>query len=266
MRKKCDLINNKPIGIFDSGIGGVTVLEKIVNEFPNEDYVYLGDTKNCPYGIKTKEEIMSYVRHAIKYLEKQDVKMIVIGCNTATVNSYDVKSLVNIIRIIEPTAKEALRIKNEKDKDGKIIVLATNYTIDAKGYDRFLGGEMIGVRSSDFVPIAEKGLQNTDVSLKSCEEVLKDVKGKGKVIILGCTHFGLLENDIRKVLGDDIITVESSACITQSVRDELERVGYNEKTKTNDKGHISISVTGKASDVHIEWFKKEYDGIFEVED
>lgn len=259
-------INNKPIGIFDSGIGGVTVLDKIVDKFPNEDYVYLGDTRNCPYGIKTKEQIMSYVRHAIRYLEKQDVKMIVIGCNTATVNSYDVKSSVGIMRIIEPTAKEALKIKKEKDSDGKIIVLATNYTIDAKGYDRFLCDEMIGVRSSDFVTIAEAGLQNSPESLKACEEVLKEAKGKGKVVILGCTHFGLLEDDIRKVLGDDIITVESSACIVDSVKEELDRIGYNEKNETGKKGHISISVTGKAKDVHIEWFKKEYDGIFEVED
>jgi len=255
-------INNKPIGIFDSGIGGVTVLDKIVNRFPNENYVYLGDTANCPYGIKTKEQIMGYVKDAIHYLETQDVKMIVIGCNTATVNSYEVQASVPIMRIIEPTAMKALKVREEVDPNGKIIVLATNYTIDAKGYDRFLGDKMVGVRSSDFVPVAEAGMQNTKESKEICEKVMKDAKGKGKVVILGCTHFGLLENDIRYVLGEDITTVESSDCIADNVQKCLEEIGYNENKKP---GSIRISVSGDPKEVHIEWFKKPYDGIYHVD-
>lgn len=255
------MINNKPIGVFDSGIGGVTVLDKIVKEFPNEEYIYLGDTRNCPYGIKTKEQIMGYVKNAIKFLEKSGCKMVVIGCNTATVNSYEVKSDLPIIRIIEPTAKAALaKLKKE---DEKIIVLATNYTIDAKGYERFLGDKMIGVRSSDFVPIVEKGLQSTSESYKVAKDLLSDVKGKGKVVILGCTHFGLVEKDIRKVLGEDIETVESSSCINDSVRECLDEIGFHDNnTKTPN---ITINVTGDPNEVKIDWFKKEYKGIYKVD-
>ncbi len=260
---KMNKINNKPIGIFDSGIGGLTVLDRIAAKYPNEEYFYLGDTLNCPYGVKTTEQLIEYVGRAIKFLENNDVKMIVIGCNTATVNSYNVTASVPIMRIIEPTAKKAKEVKEKIDPNGKIIVLATNYTIDAKGYERFLGDEMYGVRSSDFVLVAESGKQNTPYAKEVCERVMKDAKGKGKVVILGCTHFGLLENDIRYVLGDDITTIESSDCIVDSVGKCLEEIGYNESDKT---GKITINVTGDPKDVHIEWFKRKYDGIYKVED
>ena len=253
--------NNKPIGIFDSGIGGLTVLEKIHNRFPNEKYIYLGDTFNCPYGTKSKTEIMSCVSQAIKFLEKNSVKMIIIGCNTATVNSYELKSNIPIIRIIEPTAKTALALKKKHDPKGKIIVLATNYTIDAQGYEKFLGNEMFGVRSSDFVIIAEEGKQNTKYSEKICKKVMKNAIGKGKTVILGCTHFGLLEKDIKKVLGEDILTVESSECVVDDVGKCLQEVGFNERG-----GGIKIFVTGEPEKVKIGWFNKEYDGIHKVRD
>ena len=90
-------MNNKYIGIFDSGVGGLTALEDLKKNFPNENFLYLGDTKRCPYGTKTKEELESIVESDIRYLEKCDVKMIIIACNTATANSYHIESAVPII-------------------------------------------------------------------------------------------------------------------------------------------------------------------------
>lgn len=177
MSKKFD---NRPIAVFDSGIGGLTVLDHIIREFPNEEYYYLGDTKNCPYGVKTTEQIKQFVHDAIKFVERLDCKMMVIGCNTATFNSYHIESSIPIIRIIEPTAKEALTKHHARGrKDEKIIVLGTNLTIDHKAYEKFLGEHMIGVRASKFVEIAESGLQNSDHSKNVCERVLKHAKGKG---------------------------------------------------------------------------------------
>ncbi len=120
---------------------------------------------------------------------------------------------------------------------------------------------MYGVRSSDFVHIAESGKQNTPYAKEVCKKVLSDAIGKGKVVILGCTHFGLLENDIRSVLGDNITTVESSDCIVGSVKECLDNIGYNDNKNT---GKITINVTGEPSEVKIDWFKKQYDGIYKV--
>ena len=252
--------DNRPIAEFDSGIGGITVMEHIIKEFPNENYYYLGDTKNCPYGVKTTEQIKQYVLDAIKFIEKMDCKMMVIGCNTATFNSYHISSQMPIIRIIEPTAKEA--VKKHKKHGEKIIVLGTNLTIDNKAYEKFIESHhMIPVRASKFVEIAENGLQNSNHSKKECEKVLKHAKGKGKVVVLGCTHFGLLENDIKHVLGHDIEIVESSKCIINCVRETLLSIGQNDKSETPK---IEINVTGDPEEVKINWFKRTYFGIYQV--
>lgn len=255
--------DNRPIAVFDSGIGGLTVLDHIIKEFPDEEYYYLGDTKNCPYGLKTTEQIKQFVEDAIKFVEKLNCKMMVIGCNTATFNSYHIESSIPVIRIIEPTAKEALHRHLQKGEEGKIIVLGTNLTIDHKAYDKFLGHNMIGVRASKFVEIAESGLQNSNHSKTECENVLKHAKGKGNVVILGCTHFGLLENDIKHVLGHNIEIVESSKCIIKNVRETLHKIGFNDKREAK-KVKVIINVTGNPEEVKIDWFKWNYHGINKV--
>ncbi|HPL55356.1 MAG TPA: aspartate/glutamate racemase family protein, partial [Bacilli bacterium] len=104
--------NNRPIGVFDSGIGGITVLSKLAEVLPCEDFIYVGDTLNCPYGIKTPEEIANLVTRVVRYLLSQDVKAIVIACNTATANSAHLKEFVKIpiVGVISPTAKYALKV------------------------------------------------------------------------------------------------------------------------------------------------------------
>ena len=100
-------MNNKPIGVFDSGIGGVTVLQDLVDKFPNEDFIYVGDTLNLPYGTKTPEKLKKLVSNVSEYLVSRDVKAIVIACNTATANSYHLKDEIDVpvIGVIEPTSK-----------------------------------------------------------------------------------------------------------------------------------------------------------------
>lgn len=256
-------IDNRPIAVFDSGIGGLTVLDNIIKEFPNEEYYYLGDTLNCPYGLKTTEQIKQFVHDAIKFVEKMNCKMMVIGCNTATFNSYHIESDIPIIRIIEPTANEALQKHGNKNEEEKIIVLGTNLTIDHGAYERFLGEKMIGVRASKFVEIAENGLQDSHHSKRVCEKILKHVKGKGNIVILGCTHFGLLENDIKHVLGHDIEIIESSKCIINNVRKTLKEIGVNDNSNP-EKIKISINVTGNPEEVKIDWFQWDFKGINKV--
>ena len=120
------MMKNLPIGVFDSGIGGLTVLYRLIDMFPNEDFVYVGDTLNLPYGTKTKEQLKKLVSNVSNYLNELPVKSIVIACNTATTNSGHLKETLDlpIIGVIEPTANYALNISEN------ILVLATNVTID----------------------------------------------------------------------------------------------------------------------------------------
>ena len=122
----------RPIGVFDSGIGGITVLDSLIDLLPNEDFIYVGDTLNVPYGVKTPAQIEELVTNVTKYLLKQNVKAIVIACNTATANSKHLKNITDIpiIGVIEPTAKKAIEVT----KRNKIAVLATQATVNSRAY------------------------------------------------------------------------------------------------------------------------------------
>lgn len=237
--------NNKYIGIFDSGVGGLTCLQDLSKHFKNESFLYLGDTLRCPYGTKTKAELESIVESDIRYFERRDVKMIIIACNTATANSYHIKSHVPIIRIIEPTCD----IVNKMG--GITAILATNYTISSKAYEKYLKVPSIGIACSQWVNLIEAGKTDTNEAKVSVEEHLKDVKGKIDNVILGCTHFGLLEDHIRAYLGD-VNIINSSTSLKDVVKKTLDEVGYN-----NLSQDIKITVTGDPDTLNISWFTKE---------
>lgn len=243
-------MNNKKIGVFDSGIGGLTALSALKKEFPNEDFIYVADNKNCPYGEKTKEELEKIVLSIIKYFESIDVKMIIIACNTASANSYDIKSSIPIIRIIKPTATQALK------NTGRIGVLGTDYTIMSKAYNKFLP-EMIGIKCSPFVRVIESGNTNTTQSFKIAEDILSPYKNKVDIAILGCTHFSLMEEEIKKTLGD-IKIVDSSKSLGNDVSYYLDIVGRGE-----NKGRIIFRYTG-SSDINMSWFKEKIDKLEKI--
>ena len=238
---------NKSIGVFDSGVGGLTVLNNLINQFPNEAFLYVGDTKYCPYGTKTKKEIENRVEAIVSFFEKEDVKAIVIACNTATANSYHIKSKIPIIRIIEPTAKKALEISHKYNNynNHHIGVLATNYTIDSLAYNKFLKDEMIGVRCSPFVEIVEKGKNGTEESYNVVKEILNPIVGKVDTIILGCTHFGLLLPEIKNVL-PNVTIIDSSDCVSEVLKEYLDNniiIKNNNINNINDINNINNIVT-----------------------
>lgn len=239
-------VNNKYIGVFDSGVGGLTALLDLSKHFKGESFLYLGDTQRCPYGTKTKVELEKIVESDIRYLERRDVKMIIIACNTATANSYHIKSSIPIIRIIKPTCD----IVNKMG--GITAILATNYTINSHAYEEFLKVPSIGVGCSQWVNLIEAGKTDTNEAKVSVEEHLKSVKGKVSNVILGCTHFGLLESQIRAYLGD-VNIINSSTSLKEVVKETLDEVGYN-NTASQD---IKITVTGDPNTLNISWFTKE---------
>lgn len=261
--------NNKPIGVFDSGIGGLTVLSKLAEVFPCEDFIYVGDTLNCPYGVKSPQEIANLVTRVVRYLLSQDVKAIVIACNTATANSAHLQEFVKIpiVGVIEPTANYALKVSRNQN----IAVLATNATIDSQSYQKridkkriFNRGKKYFVKCSEFVTAIEKKQLANDYSFKLVKDKLDFLTDKNiDTVVLGCTHFGLYVPEISRVLPQAKL-VDCGGPTSQL----LKKIIKKEELMADDfrTGTIRIATTGDPTQMEeqIDWFDKEYQGIFKV--
>ncbi len=255
--------DKRAIGVFDSGIGGITTLDKIYDILPNEDYIYVGDTLNCPYGTRPKEEIEALVTNVANFLIKRDVKAIVIACNTATANSSHLKKLTNIpiIGVINPTADYAYKLSKNKN----ILILATNATIASNKYQNriekrlFKKGKRYYVKASEFVPICEEGLMGTDYALEKVTEKIGDLKDKNiDLVVCGCTHFGLLEKEIKANIPNATL-VECGIPTGEELKKVLKKKDLLNDKK--EKGKITIYTTGDPEyvDSQIKWFTKEHE-------
>lgn len=265
--------DNRPIGVFDSGIGGVTVLSKLVEMFPNENFIYVGDTLNCPYGVKPKEEIANLVTNIANYLISRDVKAIVIACNTATANSAHLAKITDIpvIGVIEPTAKYAYKLSKNKN----IAVLATNVTIESRKYEEYLEklakrrifrkGKRHYVKCSEFVPVVENLEMNTEKSNKIVSEKISFLEDKKiDTVILGCTHFGLLSKDILKILPNAKL-VDCGKPTGEKLKKVLNKKGMI--ASDNLTGVIEFYTTGdpKEMEKQIYWFDKKHEEPKKIE-
>lgn len=202
-------MDKRGIGVFDSGLGGLTVLKEIKKILPNEDLVYFGDTARVPYGPRSKETIMKYTFQAINFLLTKDVKAIVIACNTATARSLveaQEKYDIPIIGVIEAGARTAAA----STKNGKVGIIGTEGTIKSKAYNTEIKKidkriKVYGKACSLFVPIVEEGWANTEVARLTAKEYLKDLEEKGvDSIVLGCTHYPLLKRTIGEEVGMEV--------------------------------------------------------------
>lgn len=198
-------MDNRPIGIFDSGLGGLTVLQEYIKQMPNEDYIYFGDNARVPYGSKSKETIIEYSRQIVKFLISKNVKMIIIACGTASANAYDTlkdEFSIPIQTVIEPTAKAIT--------DTTLGIIATKSTITSKAWENAIhkhnpNCQIYSKACPLFVPIVEENLINTEISKLTVKMYLNDFLDKNiKNLILGCTHYPLLISDIKEFLPDDI--------------------------------------------------------------
>ncbi len=239
------------IGVFDSGVGGLNVLSNLIQAFPNENFLYVGDNYNVPYGTKTEEQLKNIITKVFRYFEKQNVKAIIVACNTASAASETIECSVPVFRIIEPTAYNALKVSNN------IGVLATNFTIDSKAYEKYLKDKMIGIKASSFVPIVERNIIQEEESQKTINDILMPYKDKIDSIILGCTHFSLLEKEITKVLGN-IKIIDSSKSFNEVIEKYLNDNNMN--NVTNENRFVEINFTKNAK-INIGWFKHSYNGI-----
>ena len=219
---------SRPIGVFDSGIGGLTVVRALMERLPFESIVYFGDTARVPYGVKSPETITQYATQITQFLLKKDVKLLIIACNTMAAVAYQaVKNLspVPVLDVIEAGAHEAI-----SETRTKIIgVIGTPATINSNAYARAIHQQDPNIRVFSqacplFVPLVEEGWLNHHVTLLTAQEYLRPVLAEHiDTLVLGCTHYPLIKPLIREVTGPDIQLVDSAeamAAITAQLLNE----------------------------------------------
>ena len=204
--------NNAPIGIFDSGVGGLTVAREIIRQLPKESIVYFGDTARVPYGSKSKDTIIRYSRQIVNFLRTKEVKAIVVACNTASAFALDTieKELdIPIIGVVKPGAEAAVH----STKNKRIGIIGTEGTIKSQLYTEYICGidsdiSVIGKACPLFVPLVEEGMLDDPVTNEIASRYLKDLQNEDiDSLILGCTHYPLLKDAIGKIMGKDVTLV-----------------------------------------------------------
>lgn len=233
----------KPIGVLDSGLGGISVLKEAVKIMANEDFIYFGDSKNAPYGVKTAEEVKELTFNAVETLLKKGVKGIVIACNTATsaaVADLRVKYPELPLVGIEPALKPAVN----NPKEGKILVMATPMTLkEAKFHrllDRFKGNRVIElVPCGGLMEYVESGvLDGDELNTYLSEKLEPHMNSKISSIVLGCTHYPFVKKAILKVVGQDVDIIDGSLGTAKEIKRRLNEKGLLSDKK--EKGKIEI--------------------------
>lgn len=206
---------NNPIGIFDSGIGGLTVTKEIVKQLPNESIIYLGDTARVPYGTRSKEIVTKFAKELVAFLLKKEVKCLVVACNTiSAVALEEIRKMspVPVIGVVGPAVKKAI----QKTKNRKIGIIGTQGTIQSRIYEAEIhvidpAIEVFSAGCPLFVPIVEEGLQKHRAAGLIAKDYLKKIiAAEVDTLILGCTHYPLLVDAITKTVGPYISLVDSA--------------------------------------------------------
>lgn len=242
-------VNNNPIGIFDSGFGGLTVMSAISKVLPKENIIYFGDTAHVPYGTKSKETVTDFAIKISKFLIKNNVKMIVVACNTASAFSLDYLQKIipiPIIGVIKAGSLEA--IKQTKNK--RIGIIGTQGTIKSFAYINEIKNNDNKIKCFScacplFVPLVEEGWVENRNTKKIVEDVakiyLKDFKKKIDTLILGCTHYPLLKQTIQKVIGKKIKIVDSATVVAHEVEKVLKDKNLLNNKKRNEDYKFYVS-------------------------
>lgn len=261
-------MNNKPIGIFDSGFGGLTVARAIHERLPQESLIFFGDTERCPYGTRDLREVRGFVRQICTWLSKRDVKMIVIACNTATAAGLALAQMefdVPVVGVVEPGARGAVRMTRNR----KVGVIATQATVDSAIYADTIrtldaGVTVYSSAAPRFVEIVEDGLRKSnspierltaeasDVYLRPAfQEIARDyldpIKKAGvDTLVLGCTHYPVLEPLIQQAVGENVSIISSSDETAKEVVETLTYRGH--LCDGSIPPHNSFSTTGRDLD------------------
>ncbi len=237
--------SENPIGIFDSGIGGLTVLKEVSRMLPHERIVYLGDTARVPYGIRSPETVTRYSFECTGFLMRQNIKLLVVACNTVSAISLrQIQESVSIpvIGVIEPGARAAV----SSTKSGKIGIIGTEATIRSSAYVRAIKAldkdiEVFGLPCPLFVPLVEEGWTDGVIARLVAEKYLKDIADKGAdTLVLGCTHYPLLKNVIQDVLSA-VCLIDSAVETAKVVREMLAGTGMPVNAGSHRAGKFYVT-------------------------
>ena len=242
-------MDNRPIGVFDSGIGGITAAKRIMEVLPYENILYLGDTLRAPYGSRPVEEIIKFASEEAAFLAKFDVKAMVIACNSICFSTHEIlqnKYDMPIYEVINPAAESA--VKNTKNK--KIGLIATTATIKSDAYEvavrkLIADVEILSVECPRFVPLVESGRCSPDDPevFTAASEYLAPLRAAGvDTLILGCTHYPLLSEVISKIMGPDVTLINSGAEVISRVAHDFGK--NNMLNESGAKGTAKYYVTG----------------------
>lgn len=237
-------MNNLPIGIFDSGIGGLTVTKEIIKLLPNESLIYLGDTARVPYGTRGKTIITNFALELVNFLLGRQVKAIVIACNTISATCLkEIESIspAPVINVINPTVLEAIRTT----KSRVIGIIGTRATVDSNIYAQQINQldkdiKVLQVACPLFVPLAEEGFSDSPAALIVAKKYLKKIKAsKVDTLILGCTHYPLLSKTIQQIVGPKVKLIDSAKPTAKKLKQLLQKKKLLSKSQPARKFYVT---------------------------
>lgn len=224
----------KPIGVFDSGVGGLTVVAALRQQLPGESILYLGDTARLPYGTKSRSTVQRYTRRNVGFLIEREVKAVVVACNTASALALDdLEVPVPCWGVVEPGADKAASISN-----GSVGVVATESTIQSAAYEQALRRLRPDLQIHSqacplLVPLVEEGWHEDPITENIARRYLEPLLGRGiDTLLLGCTHYPLLEPVLQRVVGDQVCQVDSAHAVAERVAAGLKEHHLFESTAT----------------------------------
>ncbi|MDR1926188.1 MAG: glutamate racemase [Endomicrobium sp.] len=225
--KRKSKINNNPIGIFDSGFGGLTIMSAMNKALPLESLIYFGDTAHVPYGTKSKNIVIKFSREIASFLIKKKVKLIIIACNTASAFALSAlkKTLkIPVVGVIEPGSKEAVLVSKNK----RIGVIGTEGTVKSKSYpkeiNKILKADVYQQACPLFVPLVEEGFIDSEITDSVIKKYMKPLLSKKiDTLILGCTHYPLLKKALEKNISSSITLIDSTKATALEVKNILDQ-------------------------------------------
>ena len=269
LKVRCKMDN--PIGIFDSGIGGLTVVKQLMHLLPNEQLIYFGDTARVPYGTKSKRLVQQYALEDANFLMQFDVKMIVIACNSASAAARELlqeKLDVPVLGVVSPGASAAV----ENTRNGKIGVIGTQATIGSNAYVRAINKlsddiEVSGQPCPLLVPLVEEGWLDDQVTDLAIQKYLKDLlQADIDTLILGCTHYPVLEPNIQKAVGETVRLIDSGKETAKAVKAVLEQKNMLNMGIKNSEDQFYVSdIPAKFEEIGSRFLGKPLNNIQRVD-
>lgn len=261
----------KPIGVFDSGIGGLTVVKRLASTLPNENIIYFGDTARVPYGSKSNSTVIEYSIQDTRFLLQKNVKAIIVACNTASsIAIPDLRKIfdIPIIGMIEPGSKMALK----KSRNNRIGVIGTRATITNLAYSSEIKKLNDKVKVIEkpcplFVPLAEEGWIHHQATFEIAEEYLSELRNSGiDTLVLGCTHYPILSKVIQKVIGSNVTLIDSGIASSELIKMQLEKLDLlSDSDSIGSQEYYVSDIPVKFKEVAELFLGKEIDHVYKVD-